>query len=76
LRDNGLEFTDKYSRGKGKVSGNHKFDIECKEDRIEHRLTALYTPQTNGIVERVNKTLKMLQLKPKSMMILKMLKKI
>jgi transposase-like protein len=58
LRDNGLEFTDKYSRGKGKVSGNHKFDIECKEDRIEHRLTAPYTPQTNGMVERVNGTIK------------------
>jgi transposase len=76
LRDNGLEFTDKYSRGKGKVSGNHKFDIECKEGRIEHRLTAPYTPQTNAMVQRVNKTLKTLRSKPKIMKILKMLKKI
>ena len=58
LTDNGLEFTDKWARGKGVVSGNHKFDIECKEDSIEHRLTAPYTPQTNGMVERVNGTIK------------------
>jgi len=58
LTDNGLEFTDKWAKGKGKVSGNHKFDIECKEDSIEHRLTAPYTPQTNGMVERVNGTIK------------------
>jgi transposase-like protein len=58
LTDNGLEFTDKWARGKGKVSGNHKFDVECKEDKIEHRLTAPYTPQTNGMVERVNGTIK------------------
>ncbi len=58
LTDNGLEFTDKWARGKGIVSGNHKFDVECKEDSIEHRLTAPYTPQTNGMVERVNGTIK------------------
>jgi transposase-like protein len=58
LTDNGLEFTDKWVRGKGVVSGNHKFDVECKEDNIEHRLTAPYTPQTNGMVERVNGTIK------------------
>jgi len=58
LTDNGLEFTDKWARGKGFVSGNHKFDLECSEDNIEHRLTAPYTPQTNGMVERVNGTIK------------------
>ncbi len=58
LTDNGLEFTDKWARGKGVVSGNHKFDVECSEDKIEHRLTAPYTPQTNGMVERVNGTIK------------------
>lgn len=58
LTDNGLEFTDKFARGKNKVSGNHKFDKECTEDNIEHRLTAPATPQTNGMVERVNGTIK------------------
>ena len=58
LTDNGLEFTDKWARGKGMVSGNHKFDVECAADKIEHRLTAPYTPQTNGMVERVNGTIK------------------
>ena len=28
LTDNGLEFTDKWARGKGLVSGNHEFDVE------------------------------------------------
>ncbi len=58
LTDNGLEFTDKWAREKGFVSGNHKFDVECKDDEIEHRLTAPYTPQTNAMVERVNGTIK------------------
>ncbi len=58
LTDNGLEFTDKWARGKGFVSGNHKFDVECKDDEIEHRLTAPYTPQTNAMVERGNGTIK------------------
>jgi transposase InsO family protein len=58
LTDNGLEFTDKCSCGKEFVSSNHKFDTECKADEIEHRLTDPYTPQTNGMVERVNGTIK------------------
>ena len=65
LTDNGLEFTDKWARGKGFVSGNHIFDKECScidehegQQAIEHRLTAPYTPQTNGMVERVNGTIK------------------
>ena len=58
LTDNGLEFTDRFIRGKNKVSGNHKFDVECSKDNIEHRLTAPATPKTNGMVERVNGTIK------------------
>ena len=76
LTDNGLEFTDKWVRGKGVVSGNHKFDIECnkpqgqaqtnkKEDTIEHRLTSPNTPKTNGMVERVNGTIKNATVKAK-----------
>ena len=63
LTDNGLEFTDKFSRGQNRVSGNHKFDIECNKDDIEHRLTAPYTPKTNGMVERVNGTIKNVTIK-------------
>jgi len=58
LTDNGLEFTDKFARGKNSVSGNHKFDAECSKDNIEHRLTAPATPKTNGMVERANGTIK------------------
>jgi transposase-like protein len=58
LSDNGLEFTDKFARGGNKASGNHKFDIECKKEKIEHRLTAPATPKTNGMVERVNGIIK------------------
>ena len=35
LTDNKLEFTDKWARGKGIVNGNHKFNVECKEDCID-----------------------------------------
>lgn len=58
LTDNGLEFTDKFSRGKTEASGNHKFDKECAKDNIEHRLTEPATPKTNGMVERVNGVIK------------------
>lgn len=33
-------------------------DEICIEKGIEHRLTAPFTPKTNGMVERVNKTIK------------------
>jgi len=58
LTDNGLEFTDKFVGKTKKVSGNHKFDIECKNQEIEHRLTAPATPKTNGMVERANGIIK------------------
>ena len=58
LTDNGLEFTDKFARGNNKPSGNHKFDKECEEQNIKHRLTAPATPKTNGMVERANGTIK------------------
>jgi transposase InsO family protein len=58
LTDNGLEFTDRFV-GKVKApSGNHKFDISCKTNDIEHRLTQAYTPKTNGMVERANGIIK------------------
>jgi transposase InsO family protein len=36
----------------------HKFDKLCSRSEIEHRLTQPVTPKTNGMVERVNGTIK------------------
>ena len=58
LTDNGAEFTDRFTSRKNKASGNHTFDIACIEGHIDHRLTAPFTPKTNGMVERVNGTIK------------------
>ena len=58
LTDNGLEFTDRFVAKGKKVSGNHKFDKWCAKEDIDHRLTAPRTPKTNGMVERVNGTIK------------------
>ena len=58
LTDNGAEFTDKFTSKKNKPSGKHDFDMACSEDGIDHRLTAPFTPKTNGMVERVNGTIK------------------
>jgi transposase InsO family protein len=58
LTDNGAEFTDRFTSKKNKASGNHQFDQTCEKEEIDHRLTAPYTPKTNGMVERVNGTIK------------------
>jgi transposase-like protein len=60
LTDNGLEFTNRLLKSK---TGNScqklsKMDIKCIKYDIEHRLTAPATPKTNGMVERVNGTIK------------------
>ena len=61
LTDNGTEFTDRFisrktnSSGKKIPSGNHLLDKLCKKNNIQHRLTAPFTPQTNGMVERFNR---------------------
>jgi len=55
LTDNGKEFTDKFDKGRNKPSGNHIFDLVCKKNDIEHRLTKPYTPKTNGMIERFNR---------------------
>lgn len=54
LTDNGKEFTDKFNNKDRKATGNHSFDKTCNKNGVEHRLTAPYTPKTNGMVERVN----------------------
>jgi transposase InsO family protein len=60
LTDNGLEFTNRLLKSKkGEPCKKPSlFDTQCKKDKIEHRLTLPYTPKTNGMVERVNGTIK------------------
>ena len=59
LTDNGSQFTYelllKHLRPKNRL---HPFDEICKENNIEHRLTKIKHPWTNGQVERFNGTLK------------------
>ena len=60
LTDNGLEFTNRLlvSKKGDKCTKLSKMDVKCLENNIEHRLTAPFTPKTNGMVERVNGTIK------------------
>jgi transposase InsO family protein len=60
LTDNGLEFTNRLIRSKkGKLCTKpSKLDVLCDENQIDHRLIRPFTPQTNGMVERVNGTIK------------------
>jgi transposase InsO family protein len=60
LTDNGLEFTNRLIKSKkGEPCKKASLlDEICKEKNIEHRLTAPFTPKTNGMVERLNKTIK------------------
>ena len=60
LTDNGLEFTNRLLISK---TGNtcqkpSKMDEKCIKNNIQHRLTAPFTPKTNGMVERVNGIIK------------------
>ena len=60
LTDNGFEFTNRLINSK---KGNlctkpSLLDIKCTTNNIEHRCTQPSTPKTNGMVERVNGTIK------------------
>ena len=55
LTDNGIQFTN---RKNDKWAFAHIFDRVCQEHKIEHRLTKVNHPWTNGQVERMNRTLK------------------
>lgn len=55
LTDNGIQFTN---RTTDEHAWMHIFDRVCHEHQIEHRLTKVNHPWTNGQVERMNRTLK------------------
>ena len=52
LTDNGIQFTN---RSCDTSSFEHIFDRVCREHAIEHRLTKVKHPWTNGQVERMNR---------------------
>jgi transposase InsO family protein len=60
LTDNGIQFTfpPRYADGPTARYATHMFDMRCRENGIEHRLTKPNHPWTNGQVERMNRTLK------------------
>ena len=60
LTDNGIQFTfpPRYADGPTARFVTHMFDMRCRENGIEHRLTKPNHPWTNGQVERMNRTLK------------------
>jgi len=55
LTDNGVQFVN---RKRDRNAFEHIFMRICRENAIEHRLTKISHPWTNGQVERMNRTLK------------------
>ena len=55
LTDNGIQFTN---HDRHIHAFEHIFDRVCREHQIEHRLTKIRHPWTNGQVERMNRTIK------------------
>ncbi|MEO9296830.1 transposase zinc-binding domain-containing protein [Devosia alba] len=60
LTDNGIQFTfpPRYADGPTARYMTHMFNMRCRENGIEHRLTKIKHPWTNGQVERMNRTIK------------------
>ena len=60
LTDNGIPFTfpPRYADGPTARHMTHMFNMRCQENGIEHRLTKVKHPWTNGQVERMNRTIK------------------
>lgn len=60
LTDNGIQFTfpPRYADGPTARYITHMFDMRCQENDIDHRLTKVKHPWTNGQVERMNRTIK------------------
>ena len=55
LTDNGIQFTN---RERDRMAFMTPFDRVCHKHGIEHRLTKVKQPWTNGQVERMNRTIK------------------
>jgi len=55
LTDNGIQFTN---RVQDRHAFEHIFDRVCREHGVDHRLTKIKHPWTNGQVERMNRTIK------------------
>jgi transposase InsO family protein len=60
LTDNGIQFTfpPRYVDGPTATYMTDMFDMRCRVNGIEHRLTKVKHPWTNGQVERMNRTIK------------------
>ncbi|MHB9133180.1 MAG: integrase core domain-containing protein [Armatimonadota bacterium] len=60
LTDNGGEFTRivVHTHGRRAVGYRHAFAVYCEQHGMEHRRIKARTPQTNGMVERVNGLIK------------------
>ena len=58
LTDNGTQFTYRGMPKLNQPKARHPFYLACKTLGARHRLTAFYSPQTNGLVERFNRTIK------------------
>ncbi len=59
LTDNGAQFTYKLlAKHLTPQNKTHPFDEICNKNQIEHRLTQFKHPWTNGLVERMNRTIK------------------
>jgi transposase InsO family protein len=56
LTDNGSEFTNRFYRRK--TLDPHAFDSACSQAGIQHKLTQVCHPWTNGLAERTGKTIK------------------
>ena len=65
LTDNGIQLTN---RKKDNTAFEHIFDRVCRENGIEHRLTKIRHPWTNGQLERMNRTIK--EMRPSSVIIM------
>jgi transposase InsO family protein len=60
LTDSGVQFCYQPSQRSGPTARymTHMFDLRCRQNGIEHRLTKPNHPWTNGQVERMNRTIK------------------